>query len=93
QLVTSRVGLSPILENPGSQITGSARNIGGRSSVKRSMRSGGGLDQKINGWYASTRLFYPNAVEALCKVRGEIDVEFRDEANAADLYKVVVLVS
>nr|GEY40336.1 hypothetical protein [Tanacetum cinerariifolium] len=31
-------------------------------------------------------------VEALCKVRGEIDVEFRDEANAVDPYKVVVLV-
>nr|GEU32811.1 transcription regulator NOT2/NOT3/NOT5-like protein [Tanacetum cinerariifolium] len=43
QLVTSTVGLSPILGNPSSQITGSAENIGGRSSIKRSMRSGGGL--------------------------------------------------
>nr|GFB69369.1 transcription regulator NOT2/NOT3/NOT5-like protein [Tanacetum cinerariifolium] len=43
QLVTSRVGLSLTLENPGSQITGSAGNIGGRSSVERSMRFGGGL--------------------------------------------------
>nr|GFD20924.1 transcription regulator NOT2/NOT3/NOT5-like protein [Tanacetum cinerariifolium] len=43
QLVTSRVGLSPILGNLGSQITRSAGNIGGRSSVERSMRSGGGL--------------------------------------------------
>ncbi|GKD15160.1 hypothetical protein Tco_1199567 [Tanacetum coccineum] len=33
-----------------------------------------------------------NSAKALCKVRGEIDVEFRDEANAADPYKVVVLV-
>nr|GFA32132.1 hypothetical protein [Tanacetum cinerariifolium]GFA32170.1 hypothetical protein [Tanacetum cinerariifolium] len=31
-------------------------------------------------------------VEALCKVRRKIDIEFRDEANAADPYKVVVLV-
>nr|GEY46569.1 hypothetical protein [Tanacetum cinerariifolium] len=31
-------------------------------------------------------------VEAICKVRGEIDVEFRDEVNAADPYKVIVLV-
>nr|GEV85679.1 probable NOT transcription complex subunit VIP2 isoform X1 [Tanacetum cinerariifolium] len=61
QLVTSRVGLSPILGNIGSQIIGSAGNISGHSSVERSMRSGGGLDQKINCWYASTRLFYPNA--------------------------------
>nr|GEU32769.1 hypothetical protein [Tanacetum cinerariifolium] len=30
--------------------------------------------------------------EVLCKVRGEIDVVFRDEANATDPYKVVVLV-
>nr|GEU82768.1 dihydrolipoyl dehydrogenase [Tanacetum cinerariifolium] len=43
QLVTSRVGLSPILGNPGSQITGSTGNIGGRSGVERSMRSEGGL--------------------------------------------------
>nr|GFA02700.1 hypothetical protein [Tanacetum cinerariifolium] len=43
QLVTSRVGLSPILGNPGSQITSSVKNIGGRSSVERRMRSEGGL--------------------------------------------------
>ncbi|GJY36744.1 transcription regulator NOT2/NOT3/NOT5-like protein [Tanacetum coccineum] len=43
QLVTSGVGLSPILGNPGSRITGSAVNIGGRSSIGRSMSSGGGL--------------------------------------------------
>ncbi|GJV02410.1 hypothetical protein Tco_1335979 [Tanacetum coccineum] len=43
QLVTSRVGLSPILGNPGSWITGLAKNIGGRSSLGRSMSSGGGL--------------------------------------------------
>ncbi|GKE95017.1 hypothetical protein Tco_1579872, partial [Tanacetum coccineum] len=30
--------------------------------------------------------------KALCKVRGEIDVEFREEANAVDPYKVDVLV-
>nr|GEX39192.1 RNA-directed DNA polymerase, eukaryota, reverse transcriptase zinc-binding domain protein [Tanacetum cinerariifolium] len=30
--------------------------------------------------------------EALCKVRGEIDVEFRDEENVVDPHKVVVLV-
>ncbi|GKC72411.1 transcription regulator NOT2/NOT3/NOT5-like protein, partial [Tanacetum coccineum] len=37
QLVTSRVGLSPILGNPGSRITGSAGNIGGHSRIERSM--------------------------------------------------------
>ncbi|GKA91281.1 transcription regulator NOT2/NOT3/NOT5-like protein, partial [Tanacetum coccineum] len=43
QLVTSGVGLSLILGNPGSRITGSAGNIGGHSSIGRSMSSGGGL--------------------------------------------------
>nr|GEW64904.1 probable NOT transcription complex subunit VIP2 isoform X1 [Tanacetum cinerariifolium] len=36
-------GVSPILGNPGSRITGSTGNIGGGSSIGRSMSSGGGL--------------------------------------------------
>nr|GEY60690.1 transcription regulator NOT2/NOT3/NOT5-like protein [Tanacetum cinerariifolium] len=154
-VLTSRVGLSPILGNSGSQITGSAGNIGGRSSVERSMRSEGGLSvpcltSRLNlntnsrfgnlSVQGSKKLMagmlqqgysilmqqeimalgihvQPETlavavaseearalevvaverllnffVEALCKVRGDIDVEFRDEANAADPYKVVVLV-
>ncbi|GJU06378.1 probable NOT transcription complex subunit VIP2 isoform X1 [Tanacetum coccineum] len=39
----SGVGVSPILGNPGSRITGSAGNIGGGNSIGRSMSSGGGL--------------------------------------------------
>ncbi|PWA38482.1 putative NOT transcription complex subunit VIP2 [Artemisia annua] len=39
----SGVGVSPILGNPGSRITGSTGNIGGGSSIGRSMSSGGGL--------------------------------------------------
>lgn len=30
-------------------------------------------------------------VEALCKVHGEIEAEFRDEANVADPYRVAVV--
>ncbi|KVI11975.1 NOT2/NOT3/NOT5-like protein [Cynara cardunculus var. scolymus] len=37
------VGVSPILGNPGSRITSSAGNIGGGSSIGRSISSGGGL--------------------------------------------------
>nr|GEX08140.1 transcription regulator NOT2/NOT3/NOT5-like protein [Tanacetum cinerariifolium] len=122
QLVTSRVGLCPILGNHGSQITGSAGNIGGHSSVERSMRSGGelsvpcltsrlnlntnsgfgnlssarnigsgssiGRSKRARGDSSSKALKSDLFAEALCKVRGEIDVEFRDEANAADPYKI-----
>ncbi|GJZ93278.1 hypothetical protein Tco_0665343 [Tanacetum coccineum] len=110
QLVTSGVGLSPILGNLGSRITGSAENIGGRSSIERSMSFEECQNKRLHGWYGAIqrqlqrpRFKIPasvlmriarilaNSAKALCKVRGEIDVEFRDEANAADPYKVAVL--
>nr|GEV56894.1 hypothetical protein [Tanacetum cinerariifolium] len=120
QLVTSRVGLSPILGNPGSQITGSAETLVvkvafGNLSVQGSKKLMAGMLQQ--GYSILMQQVQPETlavavaleetkalevvavarllnffIEALCKVRGEIDVEFRDEANAADPYKVVVLV-
>ncbi|GJS37473.1 transcription regulator NOT2/NOT3/NOT5-like protein [Tanacetum coccineum] len=126
-LVTSGVGLSPILGNhgsritglgnPGSRITGSAGNIGGHSRIERSMSFEGvlsipyltsRLNLNTNSGFGNLSMqprfkipasvlmpiacILANSAKALCKVRGEIDVEFKDEANAADLYKVIVLV-
>nr|GFA93717.1 probable NOT transcription complex subunit VIP2 [Tanacetum cinerariifolium] len=87
---------------------GSAENISGHSSVERSMKFGGGLsvpcltsrlNLNTNSGFGNLSVQGSKKLiagmlqqEALSKVRREIDVEFRDEANAADLYKVVVLV-
>nr|GFA62938.1 probable NOT transcription complex subunit VIP2 isoform X1 [Tanacetum cinerariifolium] len=101
QLVTSRVGLSPILGNPGSQITGLAENIGGGSSIGRSKSSRGGSSSKVTEFFclaenigggSSIGRSKSSRGGSSSKVRGEIDVEFSDEANGADLYKVVGLV-
>nr|GEV93046.1 hypothetical protein [Tanacetum cinerariifolium] len=49
-------------------------------------------DDEIKATREKIMLDFHKDLEALCKVHREINVEFRDEANAADPYKVVVLV-
>nr|GEU83513.1 hypothetical protein [Tanacetum cinerariifolium] len=87
QLVTSRVGLSPILENPGSHITGSARNIGGRKKLEIRRR----IDIMALGIQVQSETLAVAVASEEARAL-EVVAVARDEANAADPYKVVVLV-